>query len=232
MKLSTYQPYFAPFPGFFFKAHLSDIMVILDDVQFPQRTTWITRNRFKNDRGTLWITVPVWRKGLGLQRINSVKICPEGNWRKKGLRSLKTSYTNSPFLKEHRDFLADIFSEKYKMLIDLNMKIIQYIKGYLGLTTPIILQSETGIKDKKGNELLIELCLKMGATQYLAQRNAKKYLDKGLFSGAGIKLEYFDPPSPVYPQLWGNFIHNLSTLDLLLNCGPGARDVLLQPDTQ
>ncbi|MBU0988102.1 MAG: WbqC family protein, partial [Proteobacteria bacterium] len=74
MILSANQPYFAPFPGFFFKIILSDIFVLLDQVQFPRKTTWISRNRFKNDQGTLWMTVPVHKKGLGLQNINAVRI--------------------------------------------------------------------------------------------------------------------------------------------------------------
>ncbi|MBT8369996.1 MAG: WbqC family protein, partial [Deltaproteobacteria bacterium] len=77
MIVSTHRPYFAPFPGFFQKAHLCDIFVILDNVQFPRGTTWITRNRFKNDQGTLWMTIPVWKKGLGLQSIDDVRICHE-----------------------------------------------------------------------------------------------------------------------------------------------------------
>ena len=46
MIVSVNQPYFAPFPGFFRKAALSDILVLLDNVQFPRGTTWMTRNRF------------------------------------------------------------------------------------------------------------------------------------------------------------------------------------------
>jgi hypothetical protein len=91
MILSTNQPYFSPFPGFFYKAYLSDIFVILDQVQFPLGTTWLSRNRYKNDQGTLWMTVPVWKKGLGLQRIDEVKICHEGRWAKKHQESLKGS---------------------------------------------------------------------------------------------------------------------------------------------
>jgi hypothetical protein len=225
MIVSTYQPFFAPFPGFFLKAQLSDMMVILDDVQFPQRTTWITRNRFKNDQGTLWITIPVWRKGLGLQKINEVEICPEGNWRKKHLASLRTSYANAPYFREHLDFVFEIFSEKFENLIDLNMNILQYMKKHLMIDTPLILLSDLGIKGK-GNELLIEICRKIGSSEYLAQRNAEKYLDRDLFSGAGIKLNFFAPPSPVYPQLWGEFIHNLSAFDLVFNCGPKSHEIL------
>jgi len=43
-------------------------------------------------------------------------------------------------------------------------------------------------------------------------------------------LEFFTPPCPVYPQLWGDFIPNLSALDLALNCGPRAGDILMAAD--
>jgi len=201
------------------------MMVILDDVQFPQRTTWITRNRFKNDQGALWITIPVWRKGLGLQKINEVTICPEGNWRKKHLASLKTSYAHAPYFREHLDFVSEIFSERFEKLIDLNMSIIQYLKRHLMIDTPLILLSGLGIKGR-GNELLIEICRKIGSSDYLAQRSAEKHLDQELFSDAGINLHFFTPPSPVYPQLWGEFIHNLSAFDLVFNCGPKGHEIL------
>lgn len=225
MIISTYQPFFAPFSAFFAKAYLSDMMIVLDTVQFPQRTTWITRNRFKNDQGILWVTIPVWRKGLGLQKINEVKICPEGNWRKKHIASLKISYANAPYLKEHLGFVGEIFSDRFEKLIDLNMSIIHYLKKHLMIPTPLALQSDLGIKGK-GNELLIKICRRMGASDYLAQKSAEKYLDKDLFSRAGITLHFITPPSPVYPQLWGAFIHNLSAFDLLFNCGPKSHEIL------
>ena len=225
MIASTCQPFFAPFPAFFFKFHLSDTVVILDDVQFPQGTTWMTRNRFKNDQGTLWITIPVWRKGLGLQRIKEVKICPEGTWRRKRLTSLRTAYANAPYFKEHADWVSTIFSEKCEKLADVNVAMIRYLKKCLNIDTPLIMLSDLDIK-AQGNELLIKICRKIGATVYLAQVSAQKYLDRDLFLKEGIQLRFFVPPSPVYPQLWGDFIHNLSTLDLVFNCGPKAHDVL------
>ena len=79
MIISANRPYLASCSGFFYKAHLSDYFVILDDVEFPRKTTWITRNRIKNDQGTLWMTIPVWKKGLWLQQISEVRICQTGN---------------------------------------------------------------------------------------------------------------------------------------------------------
>ena len=225
MIVSTYQPFFSPFPAFFYKAYLSDLMVLLDDVQLPLGTTWISRNRFKNDQGTLWITIPLWKKGLGLQSIGQVRICYEGNWRKKHLASIKTSYANAPYFKEHRAVVEKMFSGEFEKIVDLNLLIIRYLKKHLGIGTPLISQSELGIS-AKGNQLLIEICRKVRASHYLAQVATRKYLDARRFAEAGIELDFFIPPSPVYPQLWGGFIHDLSAFDLLFNCGPKSHDIL------
>ena len=131
MIVSTNQPYFAPYPGFFYKVQISDVFVILDDVQFPRKTTWISRNRFKNDQGTLWMTIPVRKKGLGLQNISDVKICHAGNWRKKHLRTIQSAYAKAPFLADHLGLMKRVFYLQYHSLLDLNLDIIKYILNYL-----------------------------------------------------------------------------------------------------
>lgn len=225
MIVSAYQPYFAPFPGFFSKALRSDILVLMDSVQFPQGTTWLTRNRFKNDQGTLWMTVPVWKKGLGLQSINEVRICHDGRWTKKHLASLKTAYAKAPFLEEHLVFLEEIFSDKLEKLIDLNLKIIEYLMEHLRIPAKVQLLSGLGIEAKEP-QLSVEICKKLGASHFLAQSSAKKYLDKAAFQKNGVELVFFNPRPPVYPQLWGPFIPNLSAFDLVFNCGPKAHTIL------
>lgn len=225
MILSANQPYFCPFPGFFCKAALSDVFVILDKVQFPRGTTWITRNRFKNDKGALWITVPVWKKGLGLQTINEVRICHERDWARKHLSSLKNAYARAPFFADHLDFLKGVFSEKFENLIDLNLSITMHLMKALGIDTKTLLLSELGIT-ATGTRRLIEVCRRLGSSHYLAQGAARKYLDEKLFRQAGIEITFFTPPSIIYPQLWGDFIGNLSAFDLAFNCGPKAHDIL------
>jgi len=226
MILSANQPYFAPFPGFFYKAHLSDVFVLLDSVQFPRGTTWISRNRFKNDQGPLWMTIPVWKKGLGLQNIEDVRICHEGHWAKKHLASLQHAYAHAPYFNEHMSFVRKMFSNQYDKLIDLNLAIIRYLIRHLAVQTDIKLQSGTGIRTG-GTPLLIDLCRYFGASTFLAQMPAAKYLDADLFQQAGILLKFFKPTTCIYPQLWGDFVYDLSAFDLLFNCGPKARDILL-----
>ncbi len=225
MIVAASQPYFAPFPGFFYKAHLADVLVLLDEVQFPRGTTWITRNRFKNDQGTLWMTIPVKKKGLGLQNINAVRIYHAGHWARKHTASLKNAYAKAPYFADHINFLKTLFSKKFEKLIDLNLEVIRYLIKCLNIDTKIVLLSELGIK-ARGDQLLIDICRAQGASCYLAQSPAQKYLNPDLFRDAQIKLAYFKPPAIIYPQLWGSFIPNLSAFDLVFNCGPKAHEIL------
>jgi hypothetical protein len=225
MIISASQPYFFPYPGFFYKAYLSDIFIILDSVQFPRGTTWTTRNRFKNSRGTLWMTVPVKKKGLGLQRINDVRICHDDRWEKKHAKSIASAYSKAPYYKTHMPFVEKLYSSGFDRLIDLNMEIIRYLMKHLQIQTPMIRLSELGI-EAKGSRLVAEICITMEASKFLTQNAAIKYLDEELFKEKGVVLKTFKPFLSIYPQLWGDFIPNLSTLDLIFNCGPKAHDIM------
>jgi len=225
MILSTYRPYFAPFPGFFMKAMLSDILVVLDSVQFPRGTTWVNRNRFKNDQGTYWMTVPVWKKGLGLQRIDEVRICGEGSWAEKFLLSLKSAYGKTPFFKDHLPFLEEVLLDPPDRLLDLNMRMILHIMNHLDIRTRIVLLSDLHIEEKEPG-LSVTVCSKLGGSRFLAQGSARKFLPGEGFRRAHIQMHFFNPRPLVYPQLWGAFIPNLSALDLLFTCGPGAQRIL------
>ncbi len=226
MIISTTQPYFAPYPGFFYKAHLSDYLVILDDVQFPLKTTWITRNRIKNDQGTLWMTIPVLKKGLGLQRIRDVKICQTGNWKKKHLRSFQNAYSHAPFLQDHIQLIEQIFTSHYDFLLDLNMEIIHYILRFLRIKTQIVMMSELSISGH-GMPLIIDICKSLNASHYLIQSSASRYYESVQFESADLELVTFQKPEYVYPQMWGEYIANLSILDMMFTCGDKSRDIVL-----
>ena len=226
MMISVNQPYFSPYPDFFYKAYLSDHFVILDDVQFPRGTTWISRNRWKNDQGTLWMTVPVKKKGLGLQRISAVRIFNDGRWAKKHLQSLKNAYARAPYIEDHLPFLENLYLTPFEKLIDFNLEIIRYLMKHLNIDTNLIFLSELGISEK-GDDRVIALCKRLEVSRFLVQKTARKYYDAQRLASAGIQLVDFKPVSPVYPQLWGEFIPNLSIFDLILNCGPKAHDIMI-----
>ena len=124
-------------------------------------------------------------------------------------------------------FLEELFASRFERLIDLNLSMIRYLINSLQIPTRLILLSELRIA-ARGTQLLIEICKAMGATSFLAQSQARKYLDPKLFQQEGIDLRCFRHVPPVYPQLWGEFLANLSAFDLVLNCGPKEQDILMR----
>ena len=225
MIVTSHQPIFLPWPGLFYKAMKSDCLVLLDDVQFPRGRGWVNRNRLKNDQGTLWLTVPVFKKGCGFQAIRDVRIYDGRNWRDKHLRSIQQNYGHAPYYKEYWRIIDHIYKKRHDLLMNFNTEFIRFLWDALSLEKELLLQTELGIKGN-GAALIIKICKHLGADRYLIFPTAEKHLDVGEMKKHGIELVFAPFHPPVYPQLWGDFIYNLSTLDLLLNCGPKSKEIL------
>jgi hypothetical protein len=202
-------------------------MVLLDDVQFPRSRGWMNRNRVKSDRGELWLTVPVQRKGRGLQSIRNVKIYNELDWRKKHLTGIRQNYVHAPFMGEYFTSIRAVYNKAHQELASLNLDFIRFFWKSLSLKSRLLLQSELGVQGK-GTELVMDICDKLGAKIFLTFPAAQKYLALDDMARRGIEVQFINYYAPVYPQLWGDFLINLSVLDLLFNCGPRSRDIILR----
>ena len=171
--------------------------------------------------------VPVHKKGLGLQKISEVRICRDDPWAERHLRGFRHAYANAPYLRDHLEPLAGIYTKGHERLFDLNLEILRYLVVCLKIDTRIVRMSELGVSGK-GGELILALCGALGATRFLVQASALKYYDPDAFAAAGIEIVPHQKPGIVYPQLWGDFIANLSILDLLFDCGPKTRDIVFR----
>jgi hypothetical protein len=225
MIVTTHQPIFLPWPGFFFKAMKADCMVLLDDVQFPRGRGWVNRNRIKNYQGELWLTVPVRKKGRGLQKIRNVEICNDTDWKRRHLLSIQQHYANAPYLDEYLPILESIYRENNYLLVELNLQIIKFNWEKLSLKTELYRQSDLGVSGK-GTELIINICKHLSSDSYLTFPIVEKHLDVPLMDKSGIQIKFVSFNPPVYPQLWGDFIYNLSTLDMLFNCGEKSKEII------
>ncbi|MBN2091219.1 WbqC family protein [candidate division KSB1 bacterium] len=225
MIITTHQPIFLPWPGFFYKAMNADYLVLLDDVQYPLGHNWLNRNRLKSDSGMLWLTVPVWKKGRGKQIIRDVEIYDELDWRLKHLRSLIHYYSNAPYFSEIYPQIEAIYSHHHRFLVDLNYKLILFFWKELNLKTRIIRQSDFGVSGK-GTDLIIRICRYFNANQYLNFPVAKNFLDFSQFKQNQIQYISARFQPPIYPQLWEKFLYNLSILDLVFNCREKVCDII------
>ena len=143
------------------------------------------------------MTVPVWKKGLGLQKINDVRICYDFRWTRKHLASLKVAYANAPYFPDHLGFVEELFSSRFERLTELNLKVIRYLLNELQIRTEVVLLSELGI-EAKGGLLPIEICRKIGGTRFLTQDSARKISRLGPFQSSGHTtgaLKGSSPPS-------------------------------------
>ena len=174
--------------------------------------------------------MPVRKKRRGLQKVGRVEICYERSWNRKHLQSFYQHYRHAPYYWDHIHHIEEVYSCDWKFLVDLNLELIRYVGETLGIDQTFIRQSTLGIEGK-GTALLVDLCRVAGADTYLSDITTKKFLDEPIFYAAGIDLSFYRFKPPVYPQLWGHFIENLSAIDLLFNCGEKSREILLRHTT-
>lgn len=223
MKVVIHQPEYLPWLGFFDKINKCDLFVILDHVQFQRK--FINRNRIKTTTGWQWLTTPIIHK-YHRGPINQMKIDNEtGDWRDRNWRSLTCNYARAPYFKEYAGFLKDAFERDWEFLADLNIYLIENLMQVLGLKVPTERSSLLNTSGK-GTELLIEICKKVKADTYLSGPGGKNYMDLERFKQENIKVEFQEFEHPVYPQRFGDFIENLSIIDLLFNCGEKSFEII------
>ena len=207
--------------GFFHKILHSDIYVIFDDVQLPRGKDFIVRNCIKTQGGAKWLRVSVKDKS-GLLPINQVEINNETNWSTNHWNSIKQNYAKSSFFLSFQDQFKDIFDKEWNLLIDLNVTLIKTILNILEIKTKIVRSSQIGIHDS-GTEKILQTVKMLGGNQYLTGwgTGSRRYIEgkDEQFRNHGIEIIIQKFNHPVYPQLFGEFIPNLTICDTLFNVG-------------
>ena len=106
------------------------------------------------------------------------------------------------------------------------MGLICGIAAYLGIGTQWILASKLDVAGPK-TDLIASICTAVGADTYVAGTGAKAYMENEKLENAGVTLVYSSFTQTPYPQLFGEFISNLSIVDVLMNCGASGTRRLL-----
>lgn len=219
------QPSYLPWIGFIEQIIKSDVFILYDDVQF-EKGSWRNRNRIKTIQGIQWVTVPVLTKGSGFQLIKDVKINNNIKWQNKHIKSIIQNYSKSPFFDDFSDQLFFIINRYHKYLLDLNWELINWIIDKLNINTPIYFSSSFDIDGERNNRL-IKIIKHLDGTQFYEGASGKNYIDINEFYMNGIQICFQNYIHPVYRQLYGPFISHLSIIDLLFNCGPDSRSIII-----
>jgi hypothetical protein len=225
MKISFNQPAFIPWGGFFARLLSADRMVLLDDTLLARGFTFVNRNRLKGPEGEVWITVPLRRKGRGRQKIKDLEIYEKARWASKFLSTLRHYYGKSLYFEAVFRDIETVVNVADDSFMTLALGLLTLLKRHLGIENEMVLQSSLGISGK-GTPLLVSISENLQADEVILPYGSEKSVECAQFKKAGIKLRFLRYSPPQYPQFWGEFLPNLSSLDLLLCCGKDGRAII------
>ncbi|MGW7773359.1 WbqC family protein [Pseudomonas machongensis] len=222
-KVAILQSNYIPWKGYFDLIAAVDEFILYDDMQYT-KNDWRNRNQIKTPKGVEWLTVPV---GQDIdRRIRDVQL-HDARWQLKHWKTLEANYAKAPYFKTIAEWLKPLYLEQtHSHLSILNHRLLQAICTYLGIATRISHSWDFRLGEGK-SERLVDLCKQAGATDYVSGPAARDYLDESLFREQGISVHWFDYSGyPAYPQQWGEFVHGVTVLDLLFNCGPTTAEYM------
>lgn len=220
-KIAILQSNYIPWKGYFDMIAAVDEFILYDDMQYTRRD-WRNRNQIKTPQGVQWLTIPVKVKGKYHQTIRETEI--EGvQWAKDHWKALSQNYRRAACFNEIAAWLEPFYlAEPQTYLSQVNRRFIEAICEYLGIRTTIRNSWDYPLSDGK-SERLADLCVSAGGVEYISGPAAREYIDEAVFAQRGVKVTWFDYAGYAeYPQLWREFTHGVTILDLLFNCGKDA----------
>ncbi len=210
------QPRFFPGLHYLHRMMVTDVFVILDNVQFTPRHEE-NRAKVKGPAGPQWLTVPV-RQDRRDQPITEIRPDDTQQWRRKLIGTLHSLYGPTPGFKTHAPEITGILEAPYDSLTQLNRASWEPALRLLGVACRFVLASELPVSGK-GSDQLLRICQHLGANFYISGGAAKGYLDVAAFAAAGIDVGFHEYDYPVYQQRHGDFAPFCSYLDMLFNVG-------------
>ena len=217
MIVSISQPTLFPWLGYFNIIKNSDIFVFLDNVKFEKRS-WQMRNRLKatvnTDKSEEWVRIPTQLKKSDTL-IKDVIIDNTQDWKARHITSFRTHYGKAY---ENLNFLRNIYEQEWTKLSDFNIKFITDCCNFLEINTEFMMASQLPVSGKKG-QLMLNICDHLSTTEYLTTVGSRNYLENyaSQFVKSNIEISYHGFQHPIYKQKGGEFLPNMSILDLLFN---------------
>jgi hypothetical protein len=226
MLVAIHQPHYLPWLGYLHRMARADLFVVLDHVQF-ERGNYQNRTRVRVNGAARWLTVPL-VYGSQKERIDEKRIDNNVEWSRVHFETLRRVYGGAGHFRSCASALAAIYRARWERLVDLNDALLALLRDAFGIVTPLVRSSQLGVTGAK-SELVLNICQAVGASALLVGLGASRaYLDRAAFAAAGIALEFQRFEHPAYPQRGAAaFSAGLSAVDLLFNCGPASRELLL-----
>jgi hypothetical protein len=222
--VTAHQPAYLPWLGLLHKAALADTFVLVDTVQF-EKDSFVNRNKLRSPEGWRWLTVPVLSAGHTSATLRDLRIAPR-SWARKHWTAFRMFYGRTPFFPQHAPFLEDVYARRWELLTDLCEHVLRYLLSAFGIGARLVRASQLSPAGAK-SDFVLDLCRKTGARTFVFGALGRDYAELDSFRAAGVEVVFQDYRHPTYPQAYPGFESGMNAFDLLMNVGPGSRDVLM-----
>lgn len=220
------QPYIFPYLGYFQLIHAVDKFIFYDDVNFIKQG-WINRNRILLNGAPHLFTVPV-KQISSFRNIADTEIDDRRFllWRRKFLTTIEQAYKKAPHFGAVRALLETVFRMEVSSIGEMAKQSVIAVCEYLALKRDWILGSVVfGNGNLRGEQRVLDICLKVGATTYVNPPGGRHLYTHENFESQGISLKFIKSDIPVYGQLGHSFVEDLSIIDVLMFNDP---DVIIE----
>jgi hypothetical protein len=212
------QSNYIPWKGYFDSIRQVDVFIVYDDMQYTKRD-WRNRNLIKTPQGLKWLTIPVEVKGKYFQKIKDTKVA-EKNWNLSHWEIIKQNYKTARSFNQVSEWIESIYRNcNFDFLTDVNVHFINAICEHFNIKTEIRFSSEFQLADDK-TERLANICADLQVTDYYSGPAAQAYMEVDKFNEKNVEVHYWNYNDyPEYQQVYGDFEHGVSIIDLLMNEG-------------
>lgn len=191
--------YFGEIP--YFQALANYEEVFIDPLEYYKKQTWRSRTRILTGNGPLTLSVPVNRKHGKETRMQDALISEEGkDWRKDHWKAIESAYMHAPYFFYYGEQVKDLIFQQTFYLLEFNKTILQQVLKWLDLS--------------------IEVKLLEKPVPQAIEEDYRILLDNKTFS------THSEPYIQVFSDKM-DFVPQLSILDLLMNEGPLARNLVV-----
>jgi hypothetical protein len=176
----------------------------IEQYETYQKMSFRNRCVVAGSNGLVNLSVPLEKGRSQRQLMKDVRISLTDNWRIQHLRTIESCYNRAPFFEFYRDGVWALLEKEETFLLDMNLRILEWLKKTFKLTATISL-TENYMKHYSGD--------------WTDCRNhilPKNYLSEP------INVRY----TQVFEDRLG-FLPNLSILDMLFCSGPEAKSLLI-----
>lgn len=203
---------------------IADSVIILDGPVYSPRSG-INKAWIKTAAGKKRLTVPVMKPEGSDSQISAIRIDPTNNWHRTHPASLVSNYRNAPYFEHYYPYFRDLYSKPWERFVDLCQTGIRLINRLLRWPDKFNYSSElemTGSRESRVSQALE----RFKCDTYVMEEGGRAYFNHQKLLDQGWRVELIQEWKCNYDQQFGEFVPDLSILDLLMNEGPYAVRIL------